>query len=66
MSHWREPLDEEPTFYQIPYSAMVPRDNRYPNLIVAGRMMDADEKAHAAIRVMVKMNQAGEAAGVAS
>jgi hypothetical protein len=33
---------------------------------MAGRMIDADEAAHGAIRVMVNMNQTGEAAGVAA
>lgn len=66
VSHWREPLEEDPTFYQIPYRAMVPQDSRYPNVIVAGRMIDADMIAHAAIRVMVNMNQTGEAAGTAA
>ncbi len=44
---------------------MVPR-NGPDNLLVAGRMIDADETAHGAIRVMVNMNQVGEAAGVAA
>jgi len=65
-SRWREPLDEEPAFYQIPYRSMIPENGIYPNLIMAGRMIDADEMAHGAIRVMVNMNQVGEAAGVAS
>ena len=34
--------------------------------LVAGRMIDADSVAHAGIRVMVNMNQTGEAAGVAA
>lgn len=38
----------------------------YPNLVVAGRMIDADPVAHAAVRVMVNTNQMGEAAGVAA
>ncbi len=38
----------------------------YPNVIVAGRMLDADPLAHAAVRVMVNLNQTGEAAGVAA
>jgi len=66
VSRWREAFAEEPKFYQIAYSAMLPAGNIYPNLIVAGRMIDADEMAHAAIRVMVNMNQTGEAAGVAA
>jgi hypothetical protein len=62
---WRPVTAENPTFYQIPYRAMVP-DSPYPNLLMAGRMIDADEIAHSAIRVMVNMNQTGEAAGVAA
>ncbi len=65
-TRWRPPLDPEPTYYQIPYRSMVPLNSPYPNLIVAGRMLDADEMAHGAIRVMVNMNQVGEAAGVAA
>jgi hypothetical protein len=62
---WRPVTAENPTFYQIPYRAMVPK-SPYPNLLMAGRMIDADEAAHGAIRVMVNMNQTGEAAGVAA
>ncbi|HEX2099014.1 MAG TPA: FAD-dependent oxidoreductase, partial [Candidatus Synoicihabitans sp.] len=61
---WRGDSAENPTFYQIPLQAMLPR-GPYENLIVAGRMIDADAIAHAAIRVMVNLNQTGEAAGVA-
>jgi glycine/D-amino acid oxidase-like deaminating enzyme len=64
-SRWRPETPEDPTFYQVPYRAMVPA-GPYPNLLVAGRMIDADPVAHAAIRVMVNMNQTGEAAGVAA
>lgn len=60
---WREPMEKDPTFYQIPYRSMLP--GKFANLLVAGRMIDADVAAHAAIRVMVNMNQTGEAAGVA-
>ena len=38
----------------------------HPNLILAGRMIDADSVAYGAIRVMVNTNQTGEAAGVAA
>jgi hypothetical protein len=62
---WREPIAEDPTFYQIPYRSMLPEEGP-SNLIVAGRMIDADIVAHAGSRVMVKMNQTGEAAGVAA
>jgi hypothetical protein len=65
VSRWRPETPENPTFYQIPYRSLVPREGP-PNLLVAGRMIDADETAHGAIRVMVNMNQVGEAAGVAA
>ncbi|MBC8136901.1 MAG: FAD-dependent oxidoreductase [Fibrella sp.] len=39
---------------------------KYANLLIAGRMIDADPIAHAGICVMVNMNQTGEAVGVAA
>jgi hypothetical protein len=65
VSRWRGALEADPTFYQIPYRSLVP-DGPYPNVIVAGRMMDADDEAFGGVRVMVNMNQTGEAAGVAA
>ena len=62
--HWRPPLANNPTFYQIPFRSLIP--GRIPNLVLAGRMLDADSLAFSAIRVMVNMNQTGEAAGTAS
>jgi glycine/D-amino acid oxidase-like deaminating enzyme len=61
---WREPLDQDPTFYQIPYRCLVPRDSQ--NVLVAGRCLDADEGAFGAIRVMINCVQTGEAAGAAA
>ena len=61
---WREPVDEDPTFYQIPFRTMVTQ--RVPNLIMAGRTIAADAGAFGAIRVMINLNQTGEAAGVAA
>jgi hypothetical protein len=60
---WR-PEGPSPRFYQIPYRTMVRAD--LPNLILAGRMIDADPGAFGAIRVMITMNQVGEAAGEAA
>ena len=62
---WRDDSGTSPTYYQIPYRCLVPQ-GPYGNLLAAGRFIDADEQAHAAIRVMVNMNQTGEAAGVAA
>ncbi len=63
-NRWRKPLSSNPTFYQIPYRSLLPRAGP-PNLILAGRMLDADPVAFSAVRVMVNLNQTGEAAGVA-
>lgn len=64
-SRWRPVTEENPTFYQIPYRCLLPA-GPFPNLLAAGRFIDADEEAHGAIRVMVNLNQTGEAAGVAA
>jgi hypothetical protein len=61
-TRWREETPTNPTFYQIPLRSMLPQGAS--NLIMAGRMIDTDPVAHAAVRVMVNMNQTGEAAGV--
>jgi hypothetical protein len=63
-TRWREETGDYPLFYQIPFRTMVRRD--CPNLIMAGRMIDADPGAYGAIRVMITMNQTGEAAGEAA
>jgi hypothetical protein len=63
-SRWRAPREFDPTFYQIPYRSLVPRGSF--NLLVAGRLMDADRGAYGAVRVMVNCNQTGEAVGVAA
>jgi len=61
---WREELPENPTFYQVPFRCLTP--GQVPNLVLAGRMLDADREAFSAVRVMVNLNQTGEAAGVAA
>ena len=61
---WREVSAVNPTYYQIPYRSLL--QDTIPNLIVAGRAIDADTGAYGAVRVMVNMNQTGEAAGVAA
>ncbi len=64
MGRWREPLERDPTFYQIPYRCLL--QDEHPNLLLSGRMLDADKVAFSGVRVMVNMNQTGEAAGVAA
>jgi len=61
---WRDPVDRDPSYYQIPYRAMVHRGLK--NAVMAGRMISADRGAFGAIRVMVNLNQTGEAAGTAA
>lgn len=63
-SRWRDEIEKDPTFYQVPLRSIIP--GKYNNLIVAGRMFDADLVAFSGVRVMVNMNQLGEAAGVAA
>ncbi len=53
-----------PTFYQLPFKTLV--QEKYHNIIAAGRMINADASAFGALRVMVNLNQIGEAAGVAA
>jgi len=62
---WRPETTENPTFYQAPYGCLLPK-GAPANLLACGRMLDADEGAFAAIRVMVNLNQMGEAGGVAA
>ncbi len=58
---WRDPSLPSPAFYTIPLRSIIPAGST--NVITAGRMIDADAAAFGAVRVMVTMNQTGEAAG---
>ncbi len=63
--NWREELGitaPPATYYQAPFDILV--QERIGNLIPVGRMLHADEGAFGALRVMVNLNQLGEAAGV--
>ena len=51
-------------FYQMPFEVL--KLERWQNVIPAGRMINADDGAFGALRVMVNLNQTGEAAGVAA
>lgn len=62
VGRWREETEQNPTFYQIPLRSLIPE--KYDNIILAGRMLDSSRIAFSGIRVMVNMNQTGEAAGV--
>ncbi len=61
---WREESEDVPSFYTLPYRSLVPCGSR--NVLAAGRLLDADPEAFGGARVMVNLNQTGEAAGVAS
>jgi len=61
---WRDETVSTPPCYHIPYRCLVPQGAE--NLLVAGRLLDADREAFGGVRVMVNMNQTGEAAGVAA
>lgn len=61
---WRAERTVNPTFYQIPYRCLIHPSAK--NVLMAGRMIAADTPAYGAIRVMVNLNQTGEAAGVAA
>jgi hypothetical protein len=63
---WRPETATNPLFYQIPYRSLVPRGPLTANVLVAGRLMDADRGAYGAVRVIVNCNQTGEAAGTAA
>lgn len=65
IGRWREEIACDPTFYQIPYRAVIPAGG-FENVLMCGRMIDADPGAFGAVRVMVNLNQLGEAAGVAA
>lgn len=51
-------------YYQVPFDILV--GEQYENFIATGRMLNADAGAFGALRVMVNLNQLGEAAGVAA
>ena len=65
--NWRADMgldDKYARYYQAPFSALV--QEKWRNVLMAGRMLNADPGAYGALRVMVNTNQTGEAAGVAS
>lgn len=66
-SNWREEegfTGDYARHYELPFEILV--QNKIENLIPVGRMIHADEGAFGALRVMVNLNQLGEAAGVAA
>ncbi len=61
---WQPDNAPVPACYHIPYRTLLPLEA--DNLLVAGRLLDADREAFGGVRVMVNLNQTGEAAGVAA
>lgn len=61
---WRDESELTPPFYSVPFRSLVPQNAK--NLLIAGRLIDADAQAFGGVRVMVNCNQMGEAAGVAA
>lgn len=61
---WRSEGADFAAYYRIPYRSLVPE--HAGNLLIAGRLIDADREAFGGIRVMVNCNQMGEAVGVAA
>lgn len=64
---WRDELGiKTPAaeYYQLPFDILV--QEKWKNFICTGRMLNADMGAFGALRVMVNLNQLGEAAGCAS
>jgi len=61
---WRSEGADFAPYYRIPYRSLVPE--HATNLLIAGRLIDADREAFGGIRVMVNCNQMGEAVGVAA
>ena len=66
-SNWMEELGVQQApapYYQVPFRILV--QEQVSNLIPVGRMLNADRGAFGALRVMVNLNQLGEAAGTAA
>ncbi len=64
---WRDEHNyygESTKYYQLPFENLI--QEQCVNFIAVGRMIHADEGAFGALRVMINLNQLGEAAGVAS
>ena len=64
LGKWRKDDGKTPAYWQIPYRSMLPEG--IDNLLICGRAMDAEKGAFGALRVMISLNQTGEAAGVAA
>lgn len=65
-TRWLPEDVEYATYWQIPFRCMLPLLEEEHNVVVCGRAIDVDKTAFGATRVMVNLNQTGEAAGVAA
>ena len=61
---WRDDDGPYPTYWQLPYRCLLPE--KIENLLICGRAIDTDKGAFGAARVMICLNQTGEACGVAA
>ncbi len=69
VTNWRKDMGlptegPMPTYYSLPFRVLV--QEKIENVIAAGRMINADQEAFGALRVMINLNQIGEASGVAA
>lgn len=62
VDRWRPKTEKNPTWYEFPLRSLIPVKTE--NVLLAGRMFDAERHTFSGMRVMVNMNQLGEAAGV--
>ena len=65
MRRWRPDDGRDVRYYGLPFSCTVP-DSACPNLLMAGRMLDADSAAFGALRLQMYLNEFAEAAGEAA
>ena len=66
VTRWFDEGNSYNKYWQIPFRSLIPASGKYGNVILCGRAIDADRDAFGAIRVMINLNQTGEAAGVAA
>ena len=63
VGRWRKETENLPTWYEIPYRCLIPRDAK--NLLVAGRCISATHEAQASLRIMPYCSALGQVAGAA-
>ncbi|HHV58917.1 MAG TPA: FAD-dependent oxidoreductase [Clostridiaceae bacterium] len=66
VTKWRNTDTELPLYWSVPFEAIVPDEDKFGNVMLCGRMLDCDTESFGAVRIMISLNQLGEAAGTAS